>query len=241
MKRLIIACMLICLFANADILTMRNGKRDGVFLGYKGLKVSFQDWNSISQSNFDMVNVLSLELEEPVKGKIYTVRDAARGLDCIVIGFKNGCFIVKIGGVERFLSVRQIYQIECQIDMAAVKKKHEAHIEKEEASQQFASIVELLRPGRITVIHLYQEGDEKSVKLGVFAQDLCDKSSRIKAVYRKVAIKGDDDEMVKKLRLEKLPQMWFFGEKEARIVSLGEKAFGEEDVRRALEQAVQGR
>ena len=108
MKRLIIACMLICLFANADILTMRNGKRDGVFLGYKGLKVSFQDWNSISQSNFDMVNVLSLELEEPVKGKIYTVRDAARGLDCTVIGFKNGCFIVKIGGVERFLSVRQI-------------------------------------------------------------------------------------------------------------------------------------
>ena len=241
MKRFIISCMLICLFATADVLTVRSGKREGVFLGYKGLKVSFQEWNSVSPMKFDMVNVLALELEEPVKGKVYTTRDTKRGVDCIVNGFKNGSFIATISGVERYLSMRQIYQIECLIDMDAVKKKHEAHIEKEEASQQFSSVVELLRPGRVTIVHFYQAGDERSVKLGVFAQDLCEKSSKIKAAYRKVVISGADDEMAKKFRLEKLPQMWFFGEKEARIVSLGEKAFAEDEIRRAFDQAVQGR
>ncbi len=232
MKKILLL-IIISIVAFADTLETKVNKLDGIFAGFSQNRIHFQTWDGSIAETLDPSRVTKMTLQPPVNVSLYTTRSPKAPQEVKLMGFTNLKFQFVIDGSQVLIPYRQVNQIERHIDQAEFQRKKKQALAGGEAS--FVSVTDMLEDGRATVIHFHSDGDAESQEKGAFCEKLC-KESNGKAVYKRVVVIGPTDPLVKRYKLEILPQFWFFTARKMVSNRLIEKT-EERDIEEAFKQA----
>ena len=225
--------MAIAVMAFADTLETKINKMEGMFTGFSQNRIHFHPWDGEVADMMDPSRVTSLTVKPATLINLYTTRNPKAPQEALLTGFAKQKFQFVIDGKPTEIPFRQVNRIERSIDTAEfMRRKRYA----ETGETMVVRVTDLLEVGAVTVIHFHSDGSKESEDKGAFCEQLC-KDSLGKAVYKKIVVSGPTDPLIKRYRLEQLPQFWFFSSRKAVSSRLIEKT-ETEDIESALKQAL---
>lgn len=227
-------CILFSIFqmisSGIDVIVGSDNKAvEGRFLGYKNGIFSFEPSGSRKFSK-DKMFVKSLKLDPPNRISI-KLRGKEKMENVILLGYEDKEFIILNNGKEERYKESDVTIIDMGLDFR--RMGFDSGIKEEAICEEEFSITNVLKKGKITVIHFHMPENVVSFKTGNFLNAIASQKSKLHITT--VELKGWDDPVARKYEIISVPQLWFFDLEGNLVLKLIDK-FTPVDIENAIKQ-----
>lgn len=229
----ILAVLMISVTAWAtDTIVIKGESFEGRFKAFKADRFYFEpdDGKKIHELR---ANVDSLTLD-PVANVSFKERGKKKQEGRKFKGYEKPDFIFLQSGTEMRVPAAKVSMVDLGLDFRTPSQYIGGTLLS--PNTEDFDLAQHLSTNHVTVVHWHMDGITSSMRQGNYLMELCKKNRR-KAEFLRIDVKDWSNPVVKKFKLDSIPQFWFYGSDGGLIAKLTER-FTDAEVDSAFKSAV---